>query len=186
MDSQDTVLPGVRLLTPRRHGDARGFFAEVWNADTFAALGIDATFRQDNHSLSAHVGTLRGLHFQVPPRAQGKLVRCGRGCLFDVAVDLRAGSPTYGQSVGYELSAENGLMLWIPDGFAHGFVTRAPETEIVYKCTDTYSAAHDGGIRWDSCGVDWGLDGDPVLSAKDRDATALAEFDSPFRWEGGA
>ena len=180
MQIDDTPLSGVKRLVPKRHGDARGFFAETWNADTFAALGIDAAFRQDNHSLSARAGTLRGLHFQAPPRAQGKLVRCGRGALFDVAVDIRRGSPTFGRWYGEELSFENGVMLWIPEGFAHGFVTRAPDTEIVYKCTDTYAPEADGAVRWDSCGVDWGLDGAPLLSAKDEAAPPLAAFDTPF------
>ena len=182
MQIEDTPLGDVKLLTPRRHGDARGFFAETWNARTMAALGIDATFVQDNHSMSAQVGTLRGLHFQAPPHAQGKLVRCGRGRLFDVAVDIRRGSPTYGRWVGYELSFENGAMLWIPAGFAHGFATREPDTEICYKCTDFYAPEADGAVRWDSCGIDWGLAGDPVLSDKDAAAPALADFDSPFEY----
>lgn len=178
----DTALPGVKRLIPRRFGDARGFFAETWNARVFAELGLDVQFVQDNHSLSEHVGTLRGLHFQAPPHAQGKLVRCGRGCLYDVAVDIRRGAPSYGQSVGYELSAENGEMLWIPAGFAHGFITRTPDTEVVYKCTDYYTPAAEGAIRWDTCGIDWGYDAPPVLSGKDADAPALADFDSPFTW----
>ena len=184
MQVETTALPGVMLLIPVRHGDARGFFAETWNRDRFAAAGIDAQFAQDNHSLSAQANTVRGLHFQAPPRAQGKLVRCGRGALFDVAVDIRRGSPSYGRWVGAELSFDNGHMLWIPPGFAHGFATREPGTEIVYKCTDTYSPDHDGAIAWDSCGVDWGLTGEPILSDKDRSATPLSEFDSPFEWTG--
>ncbi|WGH77295.1 dTDP-4-dehydrorhamnose 3,5-epimerase [Jannaschia ovalis] len=183
MHVEDTALPGVKLLIPVRHGDARGFFSETWNRDRFAAAGITAEFAQDNHSLSAQADTVRGLHFQAPPRAQGKLVRCGRGALFDVAVDIRRGSPYYGQWVGYELSFDNGRMLWIPPGFAHGFATREPGTEIVYKCTDTYSPAHDGALGWDSCGIDWGLTGDPILSDKDRAAPPLADFDSPFTWD---
>ena len=184
MQVETTALPGVMLLIPVRHGDARGFFAETWNRDRFAAAGIDAQFAQDNHSLSAQANTVRGLHFQAPPRAQGKLVRCGRGALFDVAVDIRRGSPSYGRWVGAELSFDNGHMLWIPPGFAHGFATREPGTEIVYKCTDTYSPDQDGAIAWDSCGVDWGLTGEPILSDKDRSATPLSEFDSPFEWTG--
>ena len=186
MQVEETDLPGVKLITPRRFGDARGFFAETWNARVFAEAGIDAAFVQDNHSLSERVGTLRGLHFQAPPDAQGKLVRCGRGRLFDVAVDIRRGSSTYGRWTGVELSAENGRMLWVPAGFAHGFVTREPDTEIVYKCTDFYAPASDGAVRWDSCGIDWGLDGDPVLSDKDAAAPALAEFETPFTHEAAA
>lgn len=184
MDIHDTALPGVKRLIPRRFGDDRGFFSETWNKRTLSQLGLDIEFVQDNHSLSRDVGTVRGLHFQAPPDAQGKLVRCGRGVLFDVAVDIRKGSPTYGQWVGYELSYENGEMLWIPGGFAHGFVTRAPDTEIIYKCTDYYAPASDGAVRWDSCGVDWGFEGTAILSPKDAAAPALADFNSPFTWEG--
>jgi dTDP-4-dehydrorhamnose 3,5-epimerase len=181
-----TALPGVMILTPVRHGDARGFFSESWNRRTLAAHGIETEFVQDNHSMSSQVGTLRGLHYQAPPAAQAKLVRCGRGRLWDVAVDIRRGSPTYGEWVGVELSFENGRQLLIPEGFLHGFVTRAPETEIVYKCSDFYSAEADGAVRWDSCGIDWGLEGAPLLSAKDEAAPALADFESPFTWDGAA
>ena len=179
MDIQTAPLEGLLLLTPRRFGDARGFFAETWNAARFADAGLDLTFVQDNHSLSAEVGTIRGLHFQAPPSAQGKLVRCGRGALYDVAVDIRAGSPTYGQWYGAELSAENGQMLWIPEGFAHGFVTRAPETEICYKCTGFYDPSTEGAVRWDSAGIDWGV-ADPILSDKDAVAEPLADLVTPF------
>jgi dTDP-4-dehydrorhamnose 3,5-epimerase len=176
-------LPGVLLLTPQRFGDARGFFCETWNRRRFAEAGIDVDFVQDNQSLSAAAGTLRGLHYQAPPHAQAKLVRCGRGRLFDVAVDIRRGSPTYGQWAGAELSAENGKQLLVPAGFLHGFVTRAPDTEILYKCSDYYAPECDGAVRWDSCGIDWGLDGAPVLSDKDAAAPPLSEFESPFTWE---
>ena len=187
MQVEDTALPGVKRIVPRRFGDHRGFFAETWNARAFADAGLDAVFVQDNHSLSAQAGTLRGLHFQAPPHGQGKLVRCGRGALFDVAVDIRDGSPTRGQWVGCELSAENGHMLWIPEGFAHGFVTRAPDTEIVYKCTGFYAPGAEGALRWDAAGIDWGLGGtDPVLSAKDADAPGWDAFQSPFAWKGAA
>ena len=181
MQVEDTFLPGVLILTPRRFGDARGFFSESWNRRTLVAHGIELDFVQDNHSLSGAAGTIRGLHFQAPPHAQAKLVRCGRGRLFDVAVDVRRGSPTYGEWVGVELSAENGRQLLVPAGFLHGFVTREPETEILYKCTDYYAPECDGAVRWDSCGIDWGLTGDPVLSDKDRDAPRLEDFDSPFQ-----
>lgn len=184
MQVEQTALPGVLILTPQRFGDARGFFSESWNKARMAEHGITLEFVQDNHSLSATVGTIRGLHFQSPPHAQDKLVRCGRGALFDVAVDIRKGSPTYGHWVGVELSAENGKQLLVPKGFLHGFVTKEPDTEICYKCTDYYAPECDGAVRWDSCGIDWGFDGDPVLSDKDRVAPVLAEFDSPFVWEG--
>lgn len=182
MQIDETALPGVLILTPARHGDARGFFSESWNKARLAEHGLSPEFVQDNHSMSAAQGTLRGLHFQVPPHAQGKLVRCGRGALWDVAVDIRRGSPTYGQHVGVELSFENGKQLWVPAGFAHGFVTLQPDTEICYKCTDYYAPDADGGVRWDSCGIDWPLQGDPVLSGKDAVAPALADFDTPFEW----
>ena len=181
---EETAIPAVKIVTPKKFGDHRGFFSETWSRKAFADAGLNLDFVQDNQSLSAPVGTLRGLHFQSPPHAQGKLVRCGRGRLFDVAVDIRKGSPSYGQWYGAELSFENARQLWIPAGFLHGFVTREPDTEIVYKCTDHYAQECDGGVAWDSVGIDWGLQGTPLLSAKDSAATALADFDSPFTYEG--
>ena len=186
----------VQLIRPKRFGDARGWFTEVYSVPAFAALGIDCAFVQDNHSLSAPAFTLRGLHFQTPPRGQDKLVRCIRGRIFDVAVDVRKGSPTYGQWVGAELSAENGHQLFIPIGFAHGFVTLEPDCEVTYKCSDTYAPDYDGGIRWDDPalrsldgqggGIDWGMPAGttPELSAKDKVQPLLAEFDSPFPYDG--
>ncbi|TJZ87431.1 dTDP-4-dehydrorhamnose 3,5-epimerase [Paracoccus hibiscisoli] len=180
MQIESTPLSGVLILTPARHGDARGFFSESWNRRTLMQAGVELPeFVQDNHSMSMQVGTLRGLHYQAPPHAQGKLVRCGRGRLFDVAVDARRGSPTFGQWFGTELSFENGRQLWIPAGFLHGFVTREPDTEIVYKCTDHYDRASDGAVAWDSLGIDWGVQG-PLLSDKDRAAPAFADWTSPF------
>ena len=185
MHIEQTPLAGVLILTPRRFGDDRGFFSESWNRRTLTEAGVNLPdFVQDNHSLSREAGTVRGLHFQSPPHAQGKLVRCGRGALFDVAVDVRVGSPSYGQWFGAELSFENAKQLWIPAGFLHGFVTRAPDTEIVYKCTDHYAPECDGAVRWDSCGIDWGFSGAPMLSAKDAAAQSLADFQSPFTFEG--
>ncbi|GHG97847.1 dTDP-4-dehydrorhamnose 3,5-epimerase [Pseudodonghicola xiamenensis] len=186
MQIDTTPLPGLLILTPRRFGDARGFFSESWNRKTLEGQGIALDFVQDNHSLSGQLGTIRGLHYQAPPHAQDKLVRCGRGALFDVAVDIRRGSPTYGQWFGLELSAQNGKQLLVPKGFLHGFVTRQPDTEICYKCTDYYAPDCDGAVRWDSCGIDWGLSADPVLSDKDAAALPFAEFESPFTWEGAA
>lgn len=179
-------LMPVQLIHPRRHGDARGWFVETYNHATFEELGITCTFVQDNHSLSVPAFTLRGMHFQTPSRGQDKLVRCIRGRIFDVAVDVRAGSPTYGQWVGAKLSAENGDQLFIPVGFAHGFLTLEPDCEIVYKCSDTYAPAHDGGIAWDSIGIDWPLPvgAVPELSPKDTCQPALADFDSPFAYDG--
>lgn len=184
MHVDQTALPGVVILTPARHGDARGFFSESWNKVRMAEVGLDFDFVQDNHSMSGAVGTLRGLHYQAPPYAQGKLVRCGRGSLLDVAVDIRNGSPTYGKYVSVELSFDNGKQLMIPAGFLHGFVTLEPDTEVVYKCTDHYNGAADGSVAWNSCGIDWGIT-NPVLSAKDEGAVALADFESPFVWEDG-
>ena len=171
---------GLILIKPQRFGDHRGFFGETYSNRRYAEMGIDREFVQDNHSLSRAVGTLRGLHFQAPLAAQGKLVRCGRGAIFDVAVDIRRGSPTYGQWEGYELSAENGHQLYVPVGFAHGFVTLEADSEIVYKCTDYYAPETEGAVRWDSCEIEWPLSGDPILSDKDAIAPTLADFDSPF------
>ncbi|MBU2957256.1 dTDP-4-dehydrorhamnose 3,5-epimerase [Paracoccus sp. 1_MG-2023] len=186
MQVETTPLRDVLILTPRRHGDARGFFSESWNRETLAKAGVHLPeFVQDNHSLSTQVGTVRGLHYQSPPHAQGKLVRCGRGSLFDVAVDARRGSPTYGQWFGAELSFENGRQLWIPAGFLHGFATLQPDTEIVYKCTAHYDAASDGAVAWDSLGIDWGVDA-PILSDKDRAAPAFADWRTPFTHEADA
>lgn len=186
----------VQLIRPKRFGDSRGWFTEVYSVPTFEKLGIACTFVQDNHSLSVPAFTLRGLHFQTPPRGQDKLVRCIRGRIFDVAVDVRKGSPTYGQWVGAELSAENGHQLFIPIGFAHGFVTLEADCEVTYKCSDTYAPDHDGGIRWDdpvltaiggaTGGIDWSIpeDATPELSAKDAVQPLLADFDSPFPYDG--
>jgi dTDP-4-dehydrorhamnose 3,5-epimerase len=186
MQVEQTAVPGVLVLTPARFGDARGFFSESWNRQRMAEHGIDLDFVQDNHSLSAAVGTVRGLHFQAPPHAQDKLVRCGQGAFLDVVVDIRTGSPTYGHWVRVELSAENGKQLLVPKGFLHGFITTEPNTEICYKCTDYYAPDCDGAVRWDSCGIDWGFEGTPILSDKDAAAPALADFQSPFVWEGTA
>lgn len=184
---EKTGLEGVLLLTPKRFGDARGFFSESWSKRAMAEQGLDFDWVQDNHSLSSQAGTVRGLHFQAPPHAQDKLVRCGRGALFDVTVDIRKGSPTYGNWVGYELSFENGRQLLVPKGFLHGFVTLQPDTEIIYKCSDYYAPDCDGAVRFDSLGIDWNLGGlEPVLSAKDAVAQAFDDFDSPFVWEGMA
>lgn len=183
----DTSNP-VKLIVPRRHGDARGWFTEVYSEPTFAKLGINCRFVQDNHSLSSPRFTLRGLHFQVPPRGQDKLVRCIRGRIFDVAVDIRKGSPTFGTWVGAELSAENGHQLFIPVGFAHGFVTLDEDCEVTYKCSDTYAPEQDGGIRWDdpAIAIAWPIPADatPELSTKDVGQPLLADFDSPFAYDG--
>lgn len=187
LDVTQTKLPRVLLLEPRSFGDNRGHFSETWNRARMAGHGLDYDFVQDNQSLSAATGTVRGLHFQTPPHAQAKLVRCTRGALFDVAVDIRRGSPTYGRWVGHKLSAENGLQLLIPAGFAHGFATYEAETEICYKCDAYYAPECEGSIRFDDAdlGIDWGLGAlDPVLSEKDTVAGLFNDFDTPFVYEG--
>ncbi len=183
MELSATPLAGVMVITPARHGDARGFFSESWSAARMARAGLDLNFVQDNHSLSHQAGTVRGLHFQRPPAAQAKLVRCGRGALFDVAVDIRKGSPTYGRWTGTELSFDNGRQMLIPEGFLHGFMTLRPNTEIIYKCTEHYAPEHEGAVRFDDpdIGIDWPqAAAGPVLSDKDLSATAFAALDSPF------
>ena len=163
----------ISLIKPKKYVDKRGFFSEIYSRKRYLEMGIDSEFVQDNHSLSRDVGTLRGLHFQGPPYAQGKLVRCGRGVIFDVAVDIRRGSQTYGQWVGYVLSADNAYQFYVPIGFAHGFVTLEPNTEVVYKCSDYYAPETEGVIRWDDpdIGIDWRLTGNPILSEKDASST---------------
>ena len=186
MKNPDVGNP-VKIVTPKRFGDARGWFSETYTERNFRALGLDYHFVQDNHSLSRVQGTLRGIHFQTPPHGQDKLVRCVRGRILDVAVDLRRGSPTFGHWVSLELSAENGRQLFVPIGFGHGFVTLEPDTEVIYKVTDYYAPECDGGIRWNdpAIGVDWQLDGaGPQLSAKDEKLPFLQDFESPFEYDG--
>ncbi|WP_457569109.1 dTDP-4-dehydrorhamnose 3,5-epimerase [Desulfurobacterium sp.] len=172
-----TELPDVVLIKPRVFGDNRGFFMETYKKSDFVKAGIDVEFVQDNHSKSIK-GVLRGLHYQAKPRMQGKLVRCIKGRIFDVAVDIRKGSPTFGKWVGFELSEENKFMLWIPEGFAHGFLTLSEEAEIVYKVSGSeYSPEHDRNIRWDDpdIGIKWPIQGNPILSEKDKNAPFLKD-----------
>ncbi|MDX8353093.1 dTDP-4-dehydrorhamnose 3,5-epimerase [Cognatiyoonia sp. IB215182] len=183
---EETDLPGVVEITPRRFSDSRGHFSETYNAETLAASGINTTFVQDNQSFSADKGTVRGLHFQAPPAAQAKLIRVLQGVIFDVAVDIRVGSPTFGQWVGVELSDEKGNQLLIPAGFLHGFVTRAADCVVAYKCSATYAPATEGAVRFDDpdLGIDWGIANDAaVLSDKDAVAPAFSDLQSPFRYE---
>lgn len=178
-------IDGLLLVEPSRIGDARGFFSETFRADRFAEAAGPVTFVQDNHSLSAARGTIRGLHYQKAPRAQGKLIRVTRGAILDVAVDIRAGSPTYGRHVAVELSAENWRQLWVPEGFLHGFCTLAPDTEVIYKVTDTYSREHDAGVRWNdpAIAIAWPVaEHEATLSDKDRTAPFLAEIGPQFRF----
>jgi dTDP-4-dehydrorhamnose 3,5-epimerase len=183
VESQALAIEGPLLVSVRRFADARGAFVETYSRRDFAAVGIPDEFVQDNQSLSVHVGTVRGLHFQTPPHAQGKLVRVLRGRILDVAVDLRRASATFGQHVAAELSDANGLMLWVPPGFAHGFITREPATEVAYKVTDLYAPDCDRALAWDDpvLGIDWGFDAAAAtLSDKDRRAPRLADLGPAF------
>ena len=177
----------VKLIHIRRFEDERGWFSETYHRPRWAGQGIGEEFVQDNHSFSKHPGTIRGIHFQASPHAQAKLVRCTRGRIVDYAVDLRAGSPTYGRHVAAELSADNGDQLYIPIGFGHAFVTIEPDTEVAYKVSDVYAPDADGGIRWDcpTIGIDWQLPATgPVLSEKDMALPMLADWTSPFSYDG--
>jgi dTDP-4-dehydrorhamnose 3,5-epimerase len=183
MDIASLEIEAIKLIRPKRHADLRGYFVETWNRRRFAEGGIDTDFVQDNSSFSAAAGTVRGLHFQKPPEAQAKLVRAARGSVFDVAVDLRRGSPTFGRHVFAVLTAEKGEQLLIPVGFAHGFCTLEPDTEVAYKASAFFSQAHDTGIAWNDpdVAISWPLDGrEPVLSEKDRALPRLNEIDPPF------
>jgi dTDP-4-dehydrorhamnose 3,5-epimerase len=177
------AIPDVLLLTPKRHGDARGWFREAWSATRFAEAGLDHNFVQDNEAFSADAGTLRGLHFQAPPAAQSKLVSVLRGRVFDVVVDLRVGSASFGRHVCCELSAEHGASLMVPRGFAHGYLTLEPATLVAYKVDAPYAPALEGGIAWDDpdTGISWPTAfGAPVLSDKDRALPRLSALASPF------
>lgn len=178
-----TRLRDVLVITPKRFGDYRGFFSESWNREAMSSVGINLDFVQDNHSISREEGTVRGLHFQVPPHTQAKLVRCSRGRLLDVAVDLRASSSTFRQWVAVELTFDNGKQLLIPEGFAHGFVTLEPDTEISYKCSDYYAREADRSIAFDdpALNIEWGIDrSSAILSAKDAEAPLLNDIENPF------
>jgi len=187
MDVISLAIPEVRLITPAKHGDQRGFFSETYNKQAFAAVGIDVDFVQDNQSLSAEVGTLRGLHFQVPPRAQAKLLRVIRGAVFDVAVDLRWGSPTYGRHVTATVSAEAWNQIFIPAGFAHGFCTLERGTDVLYKVSDFYAPEAEQGLQWSDpeLGIDWPAEAGAVLSERDRDWPRLRDLSRVFQYEQG-
>ena len=177
----------VKLISPRRFGDDRGWFTETYNSEKYTRIGVAVQFRQDNHSFSRSPLVLRGLHFQAPPRGQDKLVRCVRGRIWDVAVDVRNGSPTYGRSVAAELSAENGRQLFVPVGFAHGFLTLEADTEVEYKVSDLYAPDCDGGLIWNDpeLNIAWPLSGgSPVLSDKDTRLPPFRDFQSPFPYDG--
>ncbi len=187
MKVEQLKIGDVKLITPSIHRDDRGFFSETYNRTALADAGIAAAFVQDNHSLSRQKGVVRGLHFQVAPRQQGKLVRVTRGSILDVAVDIRVGSPTYGQHVSAVLSAENWAQLWVPTGFAHGFCTLEADTEVQYKVTDYYAPECDRGILWNDpvLGISWPVTADEaVLSDKDRKQPRLADAPAAFAYEG--
>lgn len=183
MQVTPTAIPDVKLITPVRHGDARGFFAELFRADLLRGHGIGVEFVQDNQAFSAAANVVRGLHFQTPPAAQAKLLRVAAGAVLDIAVDLRRGSPTYGRHVAVELSADTGTNIFIPEGFAHGYRTLAPNTEVIYKVNRYYSRENDRGLRWDdpALGIAWGIAAEAaVLSDKDRRQPLLAELPAYF------
>jgi dTDP-4-dehydrorhamnose 3,5-epimerase len=180
------ALPDVLLLAPKRHGDERGFFVETYNRRRWEEAGVVGEFVQDNHSMSAVRGTVRGLHFQAPPRAQAKLVSVAAGAVLDVVVDIRRGSPTYGRHVAVELSAQNGLQLYVPEGFAHGFQTLSERAEVLYKVTDYYAPEAEGGLLWcdPALGVDWPVPpSEATVNARDAAYPTLADLDSPFALE---
>lgn len=180
---ESTKIAGVYIIVPERHRDSRGFFSESWNSHKMAEYGLDHEFVQDNHSYSHHQSTIRGLHFQAPPKAQAKLVRCGRGKVFDIAVDIRRGSSSYGEWVGEELSFENGKQLFIPEGFLHGFETLVADSEVLYKCSNFYDPACEGVVRFDDpdIAIAWRCSrGDVHISEKDATASTFRQFDSPF------
>ncbi len=185
MEVVETAIPEVKIIKPKKHGDHRGFFSETYNQRALVGAGIDLDFVQDNHSLSATRGTLRGLHCQIPPFGQDKLVRVVRGAVFDVAVDLRAGSPTFGQHVTAVISADEWNQILVPIGFGHGFCTLEPDTEVIYKVTNYWSADHERGIRWDdpALGIEWPVASDElVLSEKDREWPTLEVADGWFAY----
>lgn len=178
-------LEGIKVLIPNRHEDKRGFFSEIWNKKELADIGVNFNILQENQSYSTKSPTIRGLHFQAPPFAQDKLVRCSRGSILDVAVDIRRGSPTYGKWVSEEISYTNGKQILIPIGFLHGFVTREEDTEVIYACSNYYDSKSEGSVRFDDpkINIDWKIDlRDVVISDKDLVATPFSEFKSPFRY----
>ena len=185
MQIVSTEIPDVKLVRPVRRGDARGFFSEIYREDVCRTHGIGLSWVQENHSLSAAQGVLRGLHFQAPPSAQAKLVRVVAGAIFDVALDLRWGSPDFGRHVAVVLSADQGNQLWIPEGFAHGFLTLEPNTEVVYKASRYYAPDHDRGLRWNdpALGIAWPItEAEAILSDKDKRQPTLAELPAHFTY----
>lgn len=182
MNVVETCLSEVKIIKPKVFGDHRGWFMETYNNAVLKEAGIEISFVQDNQSFSAAKGTLRGLHFQLKPKAQTKLIRCTNGAIFDVAVDIRKGSPTYGKWVGIELSAYNKKQLFIPKGFAHGFITLTDQAEVQYKVDELYDPEYDRGIIWNdpAIGIEWPMDVPPILSKKDKNTPMLSEIENNF------
>jgi dTDP-4-dehydrorhamnose 3,5-epimerase len=188
MQVERLPIEGLLSLTPVKRGDSRGFFSEVYRRDILAAEGIEAELVQENHVYSAKRGILRGLHFQIPPYAQGKLVRCARGAILDVAVDIRSGSPTFGRYTALELSEENWKQIWIPPGFAHGYLVLDAPCEVIYKVTHYWAPRTERGIAWDdpTIAIDWGVpQTELTLAEKDRVNPRLAELEPVFQYAGG-
>jgi dTDP-4-dehydrorhamnose 3,5-epimerase len=180
-------IPEVLSISPSKHRDARGFFSEVYRDDVLAGYGVHASFVQENHVLSAARGVLRGLHFQLPPNAQGKLIRCAKGAILDVAVDIRRGSPTFGRHVAVELSADNWRQVWVPCGFAHGYVTLQSDCEVIYKVTSYYDPASERGLAWDdpALGIDWRTSSEHLtIAPKDLTNPILADLGAAFSYSG--
>ncbi len=185
MDIQATSIPEVKIISPRKFGDSRGFFSETYNQRVFHAAGIVDVWVQDNHSLSGPKGTVRGLHYQIAPFAQAKLLRVTKGAILDIAVDIRRGSPTYGTHVAVELSAEKWNQLYVPAGFAHGFCTLTPDSEVLYKVTALYSREHDFGLLWNDpvLKIDWPVTPQTaLLSDKDKVQPRLADLPAHFTY----
>ncbi|MGZ0874778.1 dTDP-4-dehydrorhamnose 3,5-epimerase [Priestia megaterium] len=185
MKISNTTLEGVVVIEPKVFGDHRGWFMETYNEKELLNYGVDVKFIQDNQSFSATKGTLRGLHYQLNPKSQTKLVRCTKGAIYDVAVDIRVGSPTFGKWFGIELTDENKKQLLVPKGFAHGFLTLSEDVEVQYKVDELYSPEHDRGIIWNdpSIGIEWPMSITPVLSTKDEKAPLLKEAENNFKYE---
>jgi dTDP-4-dehydrorhamnose 3,5-epimerase len=185
MQIERLSIEDIFLIVPTKHRDQRGYFSETYRSAFLEAAGVHTEFIQDNHVHSSDLGVLRGLHFQIPPRAQGKLIRCIRGSILDVAVDIREGSPTYGQHVAVELSAANWKQIWVPPGFAHGYLTLEADCEVIYKVTNYYAPDCERGLAWDdpSLGIDWRLpSADLILAEKDRQNPRLAEIEAFFKY----
>ncbi len=187
MEITETSIPGVMVVDPGRHADDRGWLSELWNPADFSAVGLDIDFVQDNQSHNPEAGVVRALHYQVPPHEQGKLIVCLSGAIYDVAVDLRDGSPTYGRHFSLEMRADDTRQLWIPSGCAHGYCTLEPDTRVLYKLTAPYVPGANGGILWNdpALGIEWPVEaGDVIVNERDGSWPALDAFRSPFRWDG--